>query len=89
MIGLVKPFGSLLKIRQINTSDNVFKLHTGLTAVLLLVFSALLSSKEYFGQPIGCINDATNDARQSFINDLCWTNGTFIFRNATGKFCSS
>ena len=67
---------------NISTENNVFKLHYKFSVILLVIFSVLLSSKQYFGDPIQC--DA--ETRKEIINVFCWFTGTFILKkNVDGK----
>lgn len=83
IFSLLQPFASLLKSKQIDIYNNVFKLHTKITVTLLLAFSVLVSAKEYFGTPIDCLYD--NKERKDFVDNLCWINGTYTFRNLSGE----
>ena len=44
---------------------------------LFILFSAMLSSKQYFGQPIECNSHGIPD---SMINTYCWTHGTYTVK---------
>ncbi|XP_044759900.1 innexin inx2-like [Coccinella septempunctata] len=76
MIDLLNSFKSLIKYEQVNIDNNVFKLHYRFTVVLLVIFSALLTSKEYFGEPISC--DTDDQDRKQLIDMFCWIHGTYI-----------
>jgi len=45
---------------------------------LLLFFSLLLGSKQYFGDPIECIVDPKDHSK--FTDILCWVRGTFTVK---------
>ena len=51
-------FGSvkgLLKLESICIDNNVFRLHYKATAIILIVASLLVTSRQYIGDPIDCI----------------------------------
>ena len=47
------------------------------TLPLFILFSAMLTSKQYFGQPIECNSKGIPD---SMINTYCWTHGTYTVK---------
>lgn len=66
----------MIKHEQVNIDNNVFKMHYRFTVVLLVIFSVLLTSKEYFGEPISC--DTDDQDRKQLIDMFCWIHGTYI-----------
>jgi len=76
MYTLLAPLKKLLIIKKIHIYNNVFKLHTKLTVVLLLLFSLLISTKQYFGTPITCI--VSNPDIKELVETFCWIAGTYI-----------
>ena len=51
-------FGSvrrLIKLDQVCIDNNVFRLHYKATVIFLVAFSLLVTSNQYFGDPIDCI----------------------------------
>ncbi|KAG5891732.1 hypothetical protein JTB14_000335 [Gonioctena quinquepunctata] len=76
MIDFYQSLKSLLKLEKIHTDNNVFKLHYKVTVVMLVSFSILLTSKQYFGDPINC----DVEERKDVINTFCWIYGTFIIK---------
>lgn len=84
MIDFLNSFKSLVKVEKIHTDNNVFKLHYKFTVMLLIVFSILLTSKQYFGDPIDC---DVESARKDVIDTYCWIYGTYIVdKNIRGEF---
>lgn len=81
----MKVVKSFLKLEKVQTDNNVFKLHYKVTVALLLAFSLLLTSKQYFGDPIEC-DLAQSNVDKSFLNNFCWIFGTFTFEETmSGK----
>lgn len=76
MIDFLNSFKSLVKLEKIHTDNNVFKLHYKFTVIMLIIFSILLTSKQYFGDPIDCDVQEKKDV----IDTYCWIYGTYIIR---------
>uniref|UniRef100_A0A182WLS3 Innexin n=1 Tax=Anopheles minimus TaxID=112268 RepID=A0A182WLS3_9DIPT len=77
MLEFARPLQSILRIKQINSTDLVWRLHCRATVYLLLLASLLLSARQYFGNPIDCvIGGGTVPA--STMNEFCWIMGTYI-----------
>ncbi|XP_066261516.1 innexin inx2-like [Euwallacea similis] len=74
MHDFLKDFKNLVKGEKVRTDNNVFKLHYRFSVIILIVFSILLSSKQYFGDPILC--DA--DTNKEYFDVYCWVYSTFI-----------
>lgn len=62
-------FGSvkgLLKLETICIDNNVFRLHYKATAIILIVASLLVTSRQYIGDPIDCIvEEIPNNVRKT------------------------
>lgn len=74
-------FGSvrgLVKLDPICIDNNVFKLHYKATVILLAVCSLLVTSRQYFGDPIDCIVDGVP---QNVMDTYCWIYATFTVSN--------
>lgn len=75
MFHAVQPLSKYLQQKSVRIYDGVFTLHAKCTCALLLAFTFLLSSKQYFGDPIVCISDMKE---MDFVNTHCWTMGMYI-----------
>jgi len=71
------------KIRDVAYDDLVFMLHYRVTAILLLIFSALLTCAQFFGDPIDCIKGG--DVPDRIVNTFCWVEGTFTIPRGLTK----
>lgn len=80
MIDFLNSVKSLIKLEKIHTDSHIFKLHYKFTVILLIVFSILLTSKQYFGDPIKC--QLEKDDRNSVIETYCWISGTHILMSS-------
>ncbi|CAH0563587.1 unnamed protein product [Brassicogethes aeneus] len=81
MIDFLNSFKSLVKVEKIYTDNNVFKLHYKVTVIMLIVFSILLTSKQYFGDPIEC--DVEN--KRELYNTFCWIYGSYTLPVRDGE----
>ncbi|XP_068141889.1 innexin inx4 [Drosophila tropicalis] len=75
MYTAVKPLSKYLQFKSVHIYDGVFTLHSKCTVAFLLACTFLLSSKQYFGEPIQCVSDFSN---MDFVHSYCWTLGTYI-----------
>lgn len=80
---LFKNFTKVIKIRQVLLDNNVFQLHYRVTALLLLGCSALVASKQHFGDPIDCIT--RDDVPNKIMDTYCWIHSTFTLPSACNK----
>lgn len=81
----VVPVKNLLKLKNITITNCAFKIQTKVTVILLISFALIISSKQYFGEPIDCKTSNEKEDKQ-FINNFCWIMGTYIdSRHYNGK----
>ncbi|XP_011548257.2 innexin inx2 [Plutella xylostella] len=76
MIDLFMPFRAFLKFENVCTDNNVFRMHYKVTVIMLLVFTLLVTSKQFFGEPIHCMS-YDSDKNVDAINSYCWIYGTY------------
>ncbi|XP_075973856.1 innexin inx2-like [Anticarsia gemmatalis] len=81
MIDLFMPFRAFLKFENVCTDNNVFRMHYKMTVIMLLVFTLLVSSKQFFGEPIHCMGDGEKDHDKDAINNYCWIYGTYTLKS--------
>lgn len=72
---LVAPLHRAVKINRIVLDNQIFRLHYKATSLLLLMFSILVTSTQYFGDPIDCIQHDSVPA--NVIRTFCWIHSTF------------
>lgn len=78
-------FGSvkgLLKLDSVCIDNNVFRLHYKATVIALIVFSLLVTSRQYIGDPIDCIVD---EIPLHVMDTYCWIYSTFTIPNRNGN----
>lgn len=79
-------FGSLrgfIKIDQVVTDSFVFRLHHKFTVAILIGASLLVTSRQYFGDPIDCIS--RDDIPPNLLDTYCWIHATFSVVNSWNK----
>lgn len=76
----LKALGVIGGMDKVHKDNAVFKLHYRFTVLLLVVFSVLVTTKQYFGDPIKC-DTATNKELQGTIETFCWIYGTYTVRS--------
>lgn len=84
MFGLLAPFSRLLKVKDVDIYDTIFRLHSKLSVLVFLAFSALVSANEFFGKPMDCVGSDMHQV-DPYFNNYCWVNGTFTV-NSPSKF---
>lgn len=77
---LFRWFKPLLKVEKVSIDNNVFRLHYKFTMIMLIIFAIILSSKQYFGDPIKC--DVGIDRSKDVIETYCWIYGTYIVKRS-------
>lgn len=72
-------FSSLFEFNanQIRVDNIVFKLHSTVTVLILLVGTMFVSMRQYFGEPIECMNGGRSDIQIATIQHYCWLEATF------------
>lgn len=74
VMDFIKSLKTLINVENVQTVNNVFKLHYKVTVPMLIIFSIILTSKQYFGNPIVC--DAEH--KKEVIEAYCFLQGTFV-----------
>ena len=77
-------FGSvkgMLRLDDVRTDNNVFRLHYKVTTVMLIIFSLLVTSHQYIGDPIDCYS--TSEVPSNVFDSYCWIHATFTVDQAT------
>ncbi|ULM71617.1 viral innexin 3 [Diadegma fenestrale ichnovirus] len=67
----------LLKVQAINIDTHVFRLHYKLTVIVLLLFSLLISSRQFFADPMECYFP---DFPTISLNTYCYIHSTFLVK---------
>ncbi|XP_069692263.1 innexin inx2-like [Periplaneta americana] len=90
MSDLLGSVRALLKLQVICIDNNIFRLHYKVTVVMLVVFSLIVTSKQYFGDPIHCYEES--GIHDAIIDSYCWIYSTFTvtkhFKSKVGRTAS-
>lgn len=81
MFDIFKSVKDFIKLDKICIDNNAFRLHYKASFVILVVFSLLVTSKQYIGDPIDCI---VNEIPQNVMDTYCWIYSTFTIPNLQG-----
>lgn len=80
MLSLFASLKALVKAHNIIIDGLVFRLHYRFTVLILLSASILLSCRQYFGEPIHCLQ--RDVARTKVVENFCWIHATYILPHA-------
>lgn len=81
MFDVFGKLGALLKIDPVSIDNITFRFHYKVTMIILVTFSLLVTSRQYFGDPISCIGD---EFETEAIDVYCWIQSTFTIPALTG-----
>lgn len=75
---VVKALTTIVNADTVQKDNAVFKLHYRFTVMLLVVFSVLVTTKQYFGDPIKCdLGGGGKDLQAGTVETFCWIYGTY------------
>ena len=63
-----------LKLDSIWIDNVIFRLHYKVTVIMFITACALVTSKQYFGDPIDCMVDGVPT---KIMDTYCWIHGTY------------
>lgn len=75
MLGLFASVKVLVKLDSIHIDNFVFRLHYKATGIILIVFSLLVTARQYIGDPIDCL--VNSDIPANIMDTYCWIHSTF------------
>lgn len=81
MFHILNSIRNLLNISDIKIDNIFFFLHYKVTMVILVVFSLLVTKRQYFGDPIDCLAESINSHT---IDMYCWIHSTYTIPELTG-----
>lgn len=79
MLPVLSSLRGLLKIQSISIDSNVDRLHYKVTVIVLLAFSILITSGQFFGEPMNC---DFPDYPYHSLNTYCYIHSTFLGKQA-------
>ena len=83
MIDLFLGLKRLIKRRIIHIDNCIFRLNWQLTSIILIAFSLVITTRQYVGQPIDCLQK--DEIPASVLNTYCWIHSTFTIPSAFSK----
>jgi hypothetical protein len=69
---------SFLRFDKLRIDNAVFRLHSMVTVLFLLVASLLVTTQQFIGDPIDCV---VFELPQSVMDTYCWIHSTFTLPN--------
>ncbi|CAG2164367.1 unnamed protein product [Oppiella nova] len=76
----------LIKLGHICIDNNVFRCHYKASVIILIAFSILNTSGQFFGDPIDCLcSDEIGDDKNDLLDSYCWIHSTFTLPKALHK----
>jgi len=85
MHAAVSGLKGLIKIDEVTIDNAIFKLHYKLTVLILAAFSFVLSTKQFFGDPISCMTSHKDEFPGNVLNNFCWIHSTYVLPSAWHK----
>ncbi|CAL8126468.1 unnamed protein product [Orchesella dallaii] len=82
MFDIFGQIRALIKKGSVNIDNNIFSLHYRLTVLVIFMFSVIVGSRKYFGDPIDCT--APNDDIARIVDNFCWFNNFIIVPRESG-----
>jgi len=80
MLDIFSGLRLVVKRRNINIDNAIFRCHWFFTSTLLVSFSLIITARQYVGQPIEC--HSTDKIPDSLLNSYCWVQSTFTVPQA-------
>lgn len=77
LLDVFKTVRVILKFDKVRIDNNISRLHYKLTVIVLVVFSLLVTSKQYFGEPIQCHLSQEEGLN---LDAYCWIFSTFTVK---------
>lgn len=74
MFDVFSSVKGLLKLDEICIDNHIFRLHYKITVIILICCSLLVTSRQYFGDPIDCDVDGIPS---NIMDSYCWIYSTF------------
>ena len=79
MLGTFKSLTAAIKLRvgKVRIDTAVFRLHYRFTFIILVASCLLVTSRQYIGEHIQCIQDVNSNIPAQVINQYCFISATF------------
>ena len=87
MLYLFEGLKRLVRHRKNHIDNSIFRLHWQLTSIALIACCLVITSRQYAGDSINCLQK--DDLPASILNAYCWTHSTFTIPEAFNESRSS
>ncbi|XP_022182075.1 innexin inx2-like [Myzus persicae] len=74
MIDIFSSVKGLVKLDTVCIDNNIFRLHYKVTVIVLVIFSLIVTTRQYVGDPIDCL---VNGVPTHIMDSFCWIHSTF------------
>ena len=78
MLATFASLKGLLKLDKVDIDNTIFLLHYKATVIILIVFSLIVTSHQYIGDPIDCI---AKEIPAKVMDTYCWIHSTYTVPN--------
>ena len=85
VLSLVKRFSKTVRPSECVTDNSIFQFHYKLTAPMLLIFSVVITAKQYIGDPIDCFGPSKKTVKPDILDSFCWIETTYSLVNEWNK----
>ena len=83
MLSVFGGIKHLVKFSHVKNDNVVFRLHYHFTVAFLLASSAIITARQYVGNPIDCTHG--KDIPEDVLNTYCWIHSTWTVPSAFWK----
>lgn len=77
----MKTLTTFSNAASVNTDNAIFRLHYRFTVAMLAIFSVLVTTKQYFGDPIDCDTSGSKAVHYEAVKTFCWIYGTYTLKS--------
>lgn len=81
---LFADIAGLIKPDKVTIDNVVFQLHSKITVTMLIAFSIIVTTVQYFGDPIECYS-TSESVPSGLLNTFCWITTTFSIPSSWRK----
>ncbi len=82
VLGLVSGLQKYFRFDKYDIDNNVFRLHYKATVMVFACASLLVTSAQFFGDPIQChFDSAPKGSSGKLLNTFCWIQSTYTVFN--------
>ncbi|XP_029655089.1 innexin unc-7-like [Octopus sinensis] len=79
---LIRTFATVAASQTLSTDDDgIDRLNHRYTVIILIIFSIIVSTKQYVGEPISCwcYDSCREESHVEYMNKVCWVKNTYYY----------